>query len=118
MYTQKVLVVLPAHRTYNNYYMYRNYCDATLPFDFHDSLSELPELHLEIACNDDCMDQLSCLTLTPSVNVSAVRLVASTFLDIAHTPETHSYLANPLFIERLLKRCSRDWQNDDVLLLK
>ncbi len=117
MYTQKVLVV-PAHRTYNNYYMYRNYCDATIPFDFHDSLSELPELHLEIACNDDCMDQLSCLTLTPSVDVFEVQTVGTTFLNIAYTPETHIYLANPLFIERLLKGCSRDWQNDDVLLLK
>ncbi len=118
MYTQKVLVVLPAHRTYNNYYMYRNYCDATLPFDFHDSLSELPELHLEIVCNDDCMDQLSCLTLTPSFGISSVTSVGIIFLTLACTPETHSYLAQPHFIERLLKGCYRDWQNDDVLRLK
>ncbi len=98
--------------------MYRNYCDATLPFDFHDSLSELPELHLEIACNDDCMDQLSCLTLAPSFEISSVTSVGIIFLNLARTPETHSYLVQPHFIQRLLEGCSRDWQNDDVLRLK
>ncbi len=115
MYTQKVLVVLYLH-TGPIIILYVQ--KLPLPFDFHDSLSELPELHLEIACNDDCMDQLSCLTLSPSFGISSVTSVDNIFLTLACTPETHSYLAKPHFIQQLLEGCSRDWQNDDVLLLK
>ena len=88
------------------------------------SLSEFPDLHLKIACNDECMDQLSCLILTPSLDISSVHYVSGTFVSIAYTPETHIYLAKPHYIEQLLKGCSRDWQfseNDemkDLLLLK
>ncbi len=114
MYPQKVLVVPALDLCIEIIFMFHY-----VPFDFHNSLSALPELHLKIArSNDDCMDQLSNLTLTPSVGISSVLLVGIIFLCIAYTPETHSYLAKPHVIERLLKGCSRYSQNDDVLILK
>ncbi len=67
-------------------------------------MSEFPELHLEIASNDECMDQLSCFILTPSLDVYSVQDVSGTFMSIAYTPETHIYLAKPRYIERLLIR--------------
>ncbi len=90
----------------------------------HYIINSLSELHLEIACNDECMDRLSCLILTPSLDISSVLYVSGIFVSIVYTPETHIYLAKPRYIERLLKGCSRDWQfsanNEikDVLLLK
>ncbi len=57
------------------------------------------------------------LEVTPSLDISSVHYVSGTFVSIAHTPETHIYLAKPRYIERLLKGCSRDWQfseNDDI----
>lgn len=72
------------------------------------SLSELPECHTEIGFNQDCLEQLTCISLTPSVRVMSVQLVATLFLCAAYTPTTHPFLAKPLLIRRLLDACAEE----------
>ena len=72
------------------------------------SLSELPECHMEIVCNEDVVDQLTCISLTPSVRIMSAQLVATLFLCVAYTPTTHPYISQPDFIRRLLKACDMD----------
>lgn len=82
-----------------------------LPF----SLSELPECHIKIAYNEECLDQLTCISLTPTVRIMSVQLVATLFLCVAYTPLTHPFLAKPLLIRRLLDACAKDriFRNED-----
>lgn len=72
------------------------------------SLSELSECHLEIASNQECLEQLSCISLCPSVRIMSVQLVATLFLCIAYTPDTHPFLAQPFMIKRLLSACAKE----------
>lgn len=67
------------------------------------SLSELPECHVEIASNHDALHQLTCISLTPSVRILSPQLVATLFLCVAYTPETHQHIARPTYIRRLLE---------------
>ena len=71
-------------------------------------MSELPECHAEIASNPDCLDQLTCISLTPSVRIMSVQLVATLFLCVAYTPSTHSSLSKPLLIRRLMEASAKD----------
>ena len=72
------------------------------------SLGERPECHMTIASNESCLHQLTCLALTPSMEVYCKHLVATIFMGIANTPSTHPYLAKPLLITRLLDACDGD----------
>ncbi len=84
------------------------------------SLSELPECHIEVAYNDECLEQLTCISLTPSVGIVSVQLVATLFLCLAYNPLTHPSLTKPLLIRRLLDACSKEHYCDpqNLLLLR
>ena len=60
---------------------------------------------MSIASKSDVLQQLTCISLTPSVRVMSPQLVATLFLCVAYTPETHRHLADPVVIERLLEAC-------------
>lgn len=89
------------------------------------SLSELPEVHLPIATKLAVVEQLTCITLSPSVRTMSSLLVATVFLCLAATPETHHHISTPLVIGRLIEACSleRDLKRGkdkeiDMLLLR
>lgn len=80
---------------------------------------------MEIAHNEDALDQLTCISLTPSVRIMSAQLVATLFLCMAYTPTTHYYISQPDFIRRLLHACeiNRAFGNDedkqlDTLMLR
>ena len=86
------------------------------------SLSELPECHVQIASNEECLDQLTCISLTPSIHV---QLVAIVFLRVACTPSTHPSLAMPLLVRRLMDACGSSLEDggvgerkEDLLMLR
>ena len=88
-------------------------------------MSELPECHLAIVVNDDVLQQLTCISLTPSVRIMSAQLVATLFLCVAYTPSTHSYICRSDLIRRLLAACEmnrvfgRDEDKElDVLMLR
>lgn len=60
---------------------------------------------MEIVYNEDVLNQLTCISLTPSVRIMSAQLVATLFLCVAYTPMTHSYISQPDFIRRLLSAC-------------
>ena len=91
---------------------------------FPSSLSELPEVHVEIATRTGVLQQLICISLSPSVRTMSSLLVATMFLCLAATPETHQHISTQGIIG-LLEACAldRDVKGDkekemDVLLLK
>ena len=72
------------------------------------SLSELPENHLIIAGYEGCLEQLTCVSLAPLTESFYMQLVGTIFVRVAYTPATHSSLAKPLLIRRLLDVCDGD----------
>ena len=81
------------------------------------------ECHAELAQNEDCLQQLTCLSLSPSVRTLSVQLVATLFLCVAYTPSTHPFLTRPLLIRRLLDACAKDHGDNaedeqDMLMVK
>lgn len=60
---------------------------------------------MDIVCDSDVLHQLTCISLTPSVRIMSAQLVATLFLCVAYTPETHSYICQPDAIRRLLAAC-------------
>lgn len=63
---------------------------------------------MEIVCNEDVLNQLTCISLTPSVRIMSAQLVATLFLCVAYTPSAHPYISQPDFIRRLLGACEMD----------
>ena len=57
------------------------------------SLSELPEVHVTIATRPGVLYQLICISLSPSVRIMSSILVATMYLCLAATPETHKHIA-------------------------
>lgn len=98
---------------------------SRLPLSLSSSLSELPEVHLPIATQPAVVEQLTCISLSPSVRTMSSLLVATVFLCLAATPETHHHISTPLVIGRLIEACSleRDLKRGkdkeiDMLLLR
>ena len=60
---------------------------------------------MEIVQNTDVLNQLTCISLTPSVRIMSAQLVATLFLCVAYTPTTHAYICRPDLIRRLLTAC-------------
>lgn len=88
------------------------------------SLSELPEVHMTIASRPDVLQQLICISLSPSVRTMSSLLVATLYLCLAATPETHRHISTVGTVG-LLEACSlqRDSKGDkekemDIQLLK
>ena len=69
-------------------------------------MSELPECHLVIASHEECLEQLTCISLAPCAQMISIQLVATIFVCMAYTPSTHPSLAKPLLIRRLLDACT------------
>ena len=73
---------------------------------------------MRIASNEGCLDQLTCISLTPSVHIMSVQLVATLFLCVAYTPSTHPFLTRPLLIRRLMEASDKDrnftFNNNDL----
>ena len=61
-----------------------------------------------MARHKECLDQLTCISLTPSVRTLSMQLVATLFVCMAYTPSTHPYLTKPLLVRRLLEACSKE----------
>lgn len=104
-------------RHYNVYHFLYDELTITLINILHsDSLSELPESHMEIASNEDALNQLTCISLTPSLRILSPQLVATLFLCLAYTPQTHKHITNPTFIRRLLEayKILRTNSSDDL----
>ena len=57
------------------------------------SLSELPEVHMKIASRPEVLHQLICIALSPSVRTMSSILVATLYLCLAATQDTHSHIA-------------------------
>ena len=98
---------------------------SCLPLSLPSSLSELPEVHLPIGTQPAVVEQLTCISLSPSVRTMSSLLVATVFLCLAATPETHHHISTPLVIGRLIEACSleRDLKRGkdkeiDMLLLR
>ena len=104
------------------------YCHIlTVSYPHPFSLSEVPESHVVIASNTDALMQLTCISLSPSMRISSAQIVATLFLCLANTTETHHSVAHSVIISRLLDACSPNiqrtlTQGDDMelerLLLK
>ena len=67
---------------------------------------------MRIASNEACLDQLTCISLTPSVHIMSVQLVATLFLCVAYTPSTHPFLTRPLLIRRLMEASNNSRNNN------
>lgn len=87
-------------------------------------MSELPEVHMTIAEQPDVLHQLICISHSPSVRIMSSILVATVYLCLAATPETHKHTAN-VGVFGLMEVCVResnikgDQERDmDTLLLR
>ena len=81
-------------------------------------------MHMRIATRSDVLHQLICISLSPSVRLMSSILVATLYLCLAATQETHTYIATA-GIAGLMEVCIHqcDTQGDeqrerDNLLLK
>lgn len=70
------------------------------------SLSELPEVHVKIATQHGVLKQLICIALSPSVQIMSSILVATLFLCLAATRETHPFIT--VGIIGLMEACVRE----------
>ena len=60
------------------------------------------------ASNEVCLDQLTCLSFTPSLcDKPVVNQVAAAFIGMAYTPSTHPFLTRPLLIRRLMEASNK-----------
>jgi hypothetical protein len=75
------------------------------------NLSELPEVHVTIATRPGVLHQLICIALSPSVRIMSSILVATLYLCLAATPETHRHIST-VGIVGLMEVCVR--QSTDV----
>ena len=72
-----------------------------------DSLTELPECQLEIASNKDILHQVSCVSVAPKFESSTSQEVAALFSNLSFNPDTHKYIADSVYVGRLLKACEQ-----------
>ena len=73
-----------------------------------DSLTELPECRLEIASNKDILHQVSCVSVAPPpLDSLPSQQAAILFSNLAFTPEAHQYIADSVYVGRLLKACEK-----------
>ena len=84
------------------------------------SLTELPECQLEIASNKDILHQVSCVAVAPDLEILPSRRVAILFSNLAFTPEAHQYIADSVYVGRLLMACEKFklMEPEDVTLLE
>ena len=80
------------------------------------SLTELPECQLEIASNKDILHQVSCIAVAPSLSIDYLELAASFFGNLASTSLTHQYIADSVYIDRMLQACKRYSSETEPLL--
>lgn len=88
------------------YYTY-NTLERYISFLFFFSLSELPEVHMPIATEPKVLYQLICISLSPSVRVMSPILVATMYLCLAATPDTHRHIAT-VGVTGLLEVCGQE----------
>ena len=83
-----------------------------------DSLTEPPECRLEIASNKDILHQVSCVSVAPALDSLPAQQAAVLFSNLAFTPEAHQYIADSVYVGRLLKACEKFklMEPEDVLL--
>lgn len=80
------------------------------------SLSELPECHLEIASNEDALEQMTNIGASPYLPIDCSHRVVTIFLCLAHTPGTHEKISKPRYLTKLLDALSieRDLDADQL----
>lgn len=71
-------------------------------FSFLYSVCELTEVHHQIASNHDALDQMVCLSHSPSTQILWSMLVSTVFLCLANSVTVHKYLTQPDIIESLM----------------
>lgn len=86
------------------------------------NICEIPEMHLLVAPSPDALHQLVCVSHSPSYDVLWSHLVATVFLCLAHSPQTHKDLTAPDIMEGLLDvpilRNSKQIEHMDSVLLE
>jgi len=73
---------------------------------------------MTIATYPGCLDQLACISMCPHMRPISVQLVATLFLCLAYTPQTHPHLTRPHLLRKLVdavhnKRPSEDYSDNE-----
>ena len=66
------------------------------------SVCELTEVHQQIASNRDALDQMICLSHSPSTQILWSMLVSTVYICLANNVSVHKYLTQPGIIEGLM----------------
>ena len=72
-----------------------------------DSLTQFLECQLEIASDKDILHQVSCVAIAPEFESSTSQDIATLFSNLAFNPDTHKYIADSVYVGRLLKTCEK-----------
>ena len=72
-----------------------------------DSFTDLSECRLEIASSKDILHQVSCASVAPDFDSMSSQEVALLFSNLAFTPEAHQYIADSVYVGRLLYACEK-----------
>ncbi len=72
---------------------------------------------MEIATNESALQQMTEICASSYMSIESSHCVATTFLCLAHTPDTHPLLSNPGYLRKLLDAASNNLGSPDALLL-